>query len=175
MQTPDQPTAIHRSPDSEYAQALLKTTRDELRFADAKSAALFTVISVAVGLGTGLAATSHWGPSALSTPGRVLAVLSIVALLLSSLLSGAAIYPRAKATLQPEPYRVAYFGDVVRFRNPRNLELALQQTVQVTHEVTCAELLAVSLIARTKYRLIALSLWLLLAGVLFAALAYLIR
>lgn len=149
---------------TEYAERLLATTRDELRFADAKAAIVFTVISLA----TAVAVTSDTRPRGLYP---ILSWFAAGSLIASCLLSAAAVYPRVNRTTRSRPPHVAYFGDIARFSTRAELEAALRGSADVKHEVICQELLEVSRIALTKHRLIACSLWFMLGAVIVLSLA----
>jgi Family of unknown function (DUF5706) len=149
-----------------YARALLAHGREELRFADAKAASTFAITGTAAGIAAGAAIALSWNPAQQSLPAAALAWVTIGAVVVSLLLTGAAIYPRTRPGVARSGRGVTYFGDVARCDDISALHLALDFSATEEYALLTEELLTVSRIAANKYRLIGASQWALLAGVL---------
>jgi hypothetical protein len=166
-------TAGSRQTDTEarsgkivYARVLLAHGREELRFADAKAASMFAITGTAAGIAAGAGVGLPWNPAQKSLPAAVLAWAALGAVVVSLLLTAAAIYPRTRPGVARSGRRVAYFGDVARCDDISALRLALDFSTTEEYALVTEELLTVSRIAANKYRLISTSQWALLAGII---------
>lgn len=153
-----------------WARILLGQAREELRAADAKATALFGIVGTAVSVVVGAAVALSWTPAELPLAPALCWWVAAVSAVGSIILSGAALYPRVRPA-RASGDKLLNFADVALSSDADAVRAQLDRVGADEYELLCGQLLAVSRIARTKYRLIVVSLWLLALTVAAAAAA----
>ncbi len=161
--------------NTQYKDALLRETREELAKADGKASILLAASGIAfTALLTG-ATTSGWDPDKLLChTARILTWSAIAVALLGGTFLGAAVKPRLRPEDDP-PARPHYFGDVAAFGPSRwemrkrkaklaagrlRFENALDSLDQTDSSArTTDQIWQLSHVARRKYWLVSAGIW----------------
>ena len=154
-----------------YATELLSDTREELTRADSKAQLLLAATGVAVGALLAGFIRDGWQPSELDDRVEWLWWLGVVAAGVGITSLGSAVYPRTRRRRgESVATSVGYYADVVTFAGATELRAAIAAAAGDAGSWNANQLLQVSRIVATKYRLIRVGMWsLAIAGLSTAA------
>ena len=137
------------------AQSVTAAAREEVDRADTKASLLLAASGVVVGALLAALLDGKWSPFGLDNRVEWLWWLGVAAAAGGLAALGAAVYPRTERRVQQAKPLIAYYGDVASLETSR-LEEALQNAVSAPREAPLDQLRQISLIVRSKYRLIQL-------------------
>lgn len=129
---------------------LLSESREEVSRADGKASMLLSALTVAAGVVAAALLAGSWSPNRLEQPFRALWWISLVFVAAGSVTLGLAVWPRLRHHL--DGASASYFDEIALLGDVASVKAALEKTDASARTLT--QLVAISKIARRKYKLI---------------------
>ena len=129
---------------------LLIESREEVSRADGKASMLLSALTVAAGVLAAALLAGSWSPTRIEQPFRALWWIGVAFVAAGSIALGLAVWPRLRHHLDGP--RASYFDEIALLGDVATVKATLEKAD--ASERTLTQLVAISQIARRKYKLI---------------------